>query len=267
MKAYITIIKTRFILLLQYRMAAIAGMGTQFFFGIVRVMIFEGFYSSSAVVQPISFAQTVSYIWLGQALLGILPWNGDNELQSMIRSGNVAYELCRPIDLYNQWYCRAIAQRTAPTLLKAIPIFFTALFFLPQRYALQLPASREHAAAWAVSMIGALLVAASITTLFSISMLYTISGEGITRLIPALVIFFSGMSAPLQLFPQWMQAFLKYQPFSTLIDLPMRLYCGTIPASQIIEILILQLFWAAALVLLGRYLTCKAMNRVVVLGG
>ena len=62
-----------------------------------------------------AFAQVASYVWLGQALLAMLPWNVDAEIRAMIRSGAVAYELCRPIDLYGLWFARALAQRTAPT--------------------------------------------------------------------------------------------------------------------------------------------------------
>jgi len=64
--------RMRFLLLLQYRMAAIAGVCTQVFFGLVRVMIFDGFFRSSNLAHPMSFAHTVTYVWLGQALLGML---------------------------------------------------------------------------------------------------------------------------------------------------------------------------------------------------
>jgi ABC-2 type transport system permease protein len=61
MKAYLAIIKLRFALQLQYRAAAFAGFCTQLFFGFVRVMVFHAFYLSSAVTQPLSLQQTVTY--------------------------------------------------------------------------------------------------------------------------------------------------------------------------------------------------------------
>ena len=41
------VVSARFRVLLQYRAAAIAGLGTQIFFGLVLVMIYEAFYRSS----------------------------------------------------------------------------------------------------------------------------------------------------------------------------------------------------------------------------
>jgi hypothetical protein len=100
---YRAILSARFRMLLQYRAAALAGLWTQIFFGLVLLMIYEAFYRSTMLRQPMTFAEIVTYVWLGQALLAMLPWNADAEIRAMIRSGAVAYELCRPIDLYSLW--------------------------------------------------------------------------------------------------------------------------------------------------------------------
>ena len=98
MKAYWAVVSARFRTLLQYRGAALAGFGTQAFWGLIRVMIFTAFYASSDGSQPMTLRDTITYVWLGQALIAILPWNWDREVHDMIRSGQVAYELVRPID-------------------------------------------------------------------------------------------------------------------------------------------------------------------------
>ena len=100
MNSYLAVLKARFRLLLQYRAAALAGLGTQIFWGLMRVMIFTAFYHSTTATPPISLADTVTYLWLIQAMLLLLPWRLDAEIQGMIRDGTVAYELVRPIDLY-----------------------------------------------------------------------------------------------------------------------------------------------------------------------
>src|SRR5437764_15475052 len=99
---YAAIVSARFRMLLQYRAAAIGGLWTQIFFGLVFLGVFEGFYRSTSGARPMSFPQVVSYIWLGQALLGMLPWNADADVRAMVRTGAVAFELCRPIDLYGR---------------------------------------------------------------------------------------------------------------------------------------------------------------------
>src|SRR5215207_3701378 len=127
---YLAVMSARFRMLLQYRAAAVAGFGTQLFWGLIRVMIFTGFYQSTTQPQPMSLEQVISYVWLGQATLAILLTGADNDVREMIRTGTVSYELVRPVDLYNLWYVRSVAQRAAPTLLRSLPLFALAgLFF------------------------------------------------------------------------------------------------------------------------------------------
>src|SRR5262245_1447516 len=118
MKAYIAILSSHFRSLLQYRAAAFAGVMTPLFFGGVRVMIFDGFFRSGAAPQPMTSGEVVTYIWLGQAFLLLTMFGADSDVAAMIRTGNVAYEMTRPIDLYNLWFTRALAGRLAPILLR-----------------------------------------------------------------------------------------------------------------------------------------------------
>ncbi|MFP4015407.1 MAG: ABC transporter permease [Halanaerobiales bacterium] len=266
-KPYLSIIKIRFILLLQYRAAALAGICTHFLFGFVRVMVFEAFYNSSSIIQPLSYTQTITYIWLSQALLGLQPWNGDRELQSLIRSGNVAYELCRPLNLYNQWYSRSIALRSAPTLLEALPLFLITVFLLPEQYRLVLPDSSVLVICWMITTVGALLLSAAITNLINVSTIWTISGRGVERLLPALVMFFSGMIVPIPLFPDWLQRIVIHLPFSGLVDIPMRFFTGALTVQTLLPMLAIQFFWIVVLVIAGRWLTAKGLSKVIIQGG
>lgn len=265
-KAYGAIIRIRFMLLVQYRVAAVAGIATQFMFGFVKIIVLQAFYLSTTQAQPLTFSQAVGYVWLGQAMLRMLPWDGDGEIQALIRSGNVAYELCRPLNLYNHWYARAIALRVAPTLLRAIPVFLVTLFVLPPPYALSMPTVGGFLA-WILATLGALLLGCAITNLMNISMLWTISGEGIIRLVPAVVIVLSGMLVPLPLFPDWSQPLLELLPFAGLVDTPARFFTGQLAWPRIWGFMARQLIWTAILIAWGRWLLARGLKRVVVQGG
>lgn len=263
MSAYAAILRARFRTLLQYRAAAAAGFGTQLFWGLLRVMIFGAFYRSSTAPQPMSSQETVNYLWLTQAMFAMLPWSVDADVRDMIRNGTVAYEMLRPLDLYALWYSRALAARTAPTLLRAVPMFVIAGLF----FGLQAPPSLAHGLAWAVATLCALLLSAAFSTLITLSLLWTISGEGVSRLVPSLVFIFSGMLLPLPLFPDWMQPLLAILPFSGIYDAPFRVYMGHIPLSRLGLALAHQLGWTLVLILLGRGLLARATHRLVVQGG
>ncbi|MEA5544553.1 ABC-2 family transporter protein, partial [Limnoraphis robusta CCNP1324] len=125
------IVAARFQMLLQYRAAALAGFATQLFWGAIKVMVFVAFFEFAPAPQPMSLPEILVYIWLGQALLALLPWNVDPEIAGHVRTGAVAYELLRPLNLYGFWFARTLAFRAAPTLLRMVPMLLFAYFALP----------------------------------------------------------------------------------------------------------------------------------------
>lgn len=263
MSGYRALVSARFRTLLQYRSAAIAGFTTQIFFGLVFIMIFEAFFESSSLAQPMSQAAVVTYIWLGQAFIMILPWNTDRDLQVLVRSGGVVYELLRPMDLYSAWFSRAIALRTAPALLRSIPLLVIAALF----FDLSAPDSFSSGVAFAISMIGAILLSCAITNVVSITMMWTVSADGVSGLTPAIVLVFSGMIVPIPFFPDWAQTIFRILPFSGLVDTPYRLYLGLLPSSDLAIVLGHQLLWTFAFVLLGRWMLSRGLRRMTVQGG
>jgi ABC-2 type transport system permease protein len=271
LRPYRAILTARFRMLLQYRAAAVAGLWTQIFFGLVLLMIYEAFYGSTTTRQPMAFADIVSYVWLGQALLAMLPWNADTQVRAMVRSGAVAYELCRPLDLYSLWFVRALAWRTAPTILRAIPMCVFAAAILPLlglgEWRLAGPPSSAAAIAFAATLVCSLFLGCALTTLLNISLLWTISGDGIVIVTTTLVTFLSGMLIPLPLFPDWAQPIVHALPFAGLVDLPFRTFTGLIPPAAVASVLRHQIFWTIALVLFGRWLLARGMRRVVIQGG
>jgi len=72
-KAYWSLLSARFRMLLQYRAAALAGLGTQLFWGVIRMMVFEAFYRSTDAAQPMSLPDIITYVWLTQAMLHLVP--------------------------------------------------------------------------------------------------------------------------------------------------------------------------------------------------
>jgi ABC-2 type transport system permease protein len=270
-RPYLAILSARFRTLLQYRAAAAGGLWTQVFFGLVLLGIYEAFYRSTTREQPIAFAQIAGYVWLGQALLAMLPWNVDAEVRAMVRSGAVAYELCRPLDLYGLWFARAFAWRTAPTLLRAIPLCLIASVGLPLvglgEWRLAPPPSAASAAAFAAALACTLLLGCALSTLINISLLWTISGEGVVTVMTAAVTLLSGMIIPLPLFPDWAKPVVAALPFAGLVDLPFRIYTGHIAPGDAASVFRHQLLWTAALVLAGRWLLSRGVRRIVVQGG
>ncbi len=272
MKAYWSLFVARFALLLQYRAAALAGIATQFFWGIVKVMIVEAFFTHTTSTQPINFREAVGYIWLVQGFLfAVVPWGGDKDIQELIRSGTVGYDLLRPTDLYNFWLTRALALRTAPIILRAIPLLCIVVFIFPlvgiSQWSLAFAPSFASFVAFLISFIGAIILSSALTMLFTVSMMWTISGEGVNNIFPTFILIFSGMIVPLPFFPEWIKPLLNVLPFSGLVDKPFRIFIGNLPPNLLPSVLLHQAFWIFVLVFIGRLLVNRGVRKLVIQGG
>lgn len=268
---YWAVVSARFRVLLQYRAAAIAGIVTQLFWAMLRISVLVAFAAQTTVASPMTIAQMATYVWLGQAFFRALPWDADPELAQQIRSGAVGYEMLRPLNLYWFWFARTLSYRAAPTALRMLPVALTAGVVLPiiglGEFGLAAPAGAISGGLFVVAVIGLLLLSTAITALMQVSLLWTISGEGLNRMMPAVATALSGMLIPLPLFPEWTQWFIRWQPFRGVGDVPFRIYSGNIAPLDAIGEIALQLGWTALLTMLGVALLRRGLRRLVVQGG
>ena len=120
---------------------------------------------------------------------------------------------------------------------------------------------------WLAATLGGLILSCAITMLLNISLFWSVSGEGIVRIVPMLINLLSGNIIPLPLFPDWLQPVLRYQPFSGVLDGPAQIFCGTMGMEQLPGLLLTQALWSALLILLGRLLIRRGVRHVTVAGG
>ena len=267
MKAYVSIFKLRLANGMQYRVAALAGVATQLFFGLVFIMILVAFYRNGGMDLPMTLPELTAYIWLQQAFLAfVMLWFRDNELFNLITSGNVAYELCRPTGIYGFWYAKLLAQRLSAALLRCLPVVAVA-FLLPEPYRLSLPPHPANFVLFVVSLLLGLLILVAISMFIYISTFVTMSPMGSLLLFSVLGEFLAGLTIPIPLLPDWLQKIIYALPFRWSGDFPFRVYSGHITAHEALTGIPLQLAWLLALVGGGALAMRGALRRVVVQGG
>lgn len=267
MKKYISFFRIRFIHGLQYRTAALAGMVTQFVWGSMEILLFRAFYQSDSSSFPMTFSALSSYVWLQQAFLALyMTWFWEAELFDSITTGNVAYELCRPVRLYDMWFVRGLALRLSRAALRCFPILFFALC-LPYPYGLTLPQSPTTLFFTLLSMALGLIVVAAFGMLVYLSVFYTISSQGIKLMVTSLSEFLSGAVIPLPFLPDRLRQFVELLPFASMQNVPFRIISKDLSGMAMYQSLLLQLFWAVCLTLLGRKWEQYALRKVVIQGG
>lgn len=267
MKAYYSLFRMRLLRGIQYRTSALAGVSTQFFFGFIYIMIFQAFYLSTTKIQPISYKEIVQVIWLQQSfLVFIMLWLRDTELMNMITTGNIAYELTRPIDLYKFWYAKLIASRLSSAALRFFPIMFVA-FLLPAPYSLTFPPSFLAFLLFIITLTLGLILIVAISMFIYISTFYTLTPTGSFLIFGVIGEFLSGIILPVPLMPDPLRIIVYLLPFRYTADLPFRIYAGNIGINEALISIGVQIFWIGTLYFFGKMWMNKALHRVIVQGG
>ena len=252
--------------MLQYRTAAWAGLLTQLAWGFMLVMLYQAFYRSG-IRQSIDLSQMVSYIWLQEAfMMVIMTLSRDWEIGNMVITGQVAYELCRPQDLYFVWYARLLAQRFAGAALRCGPVLLVALL-LPKPFGLSLPASVAHFVLFAVTLVLAGVLLTAINMIIH-TLVFKIMDLGSASLaFYGIMEFLGGSILPVPFMPAWLRTLCYCLPFRYTSDLPFRLYSGNISLQEGLVSVGIQVAWTLLFIGLGRLFLNKQLKNVVVQGG
>ncbi len=271
-RPYIAAFASRFLQMLQYRTAALAGFGTQCWWGGIKVMVLAAFYGGASMAgTPMSLTQAITYSWLSQGLLVLVPWLGDPEVAQAVRTGAVAYDRLRPVDAYALWFARSAGWIAARVLPRVALMAAFAAIALPLAglgdWAWKPPASFAAAIAFLASSVLALLLSTSMVMLLNIAATAALNERGINALAGPVVIVFSGNLLPLMLLPNAWQTALLLQPFAGVVDIPARIYFGLMSGWQAMAGLGLQSFWVVVLVVFGRMAMQRTMRRLEVQGG
>ena len=267
MKPYLSYFKLKYATELQYRIAAMAGLSTQFFFGFVYVSIYIAFYESGGTNLPMSLEQLVSYIWLEQAFFVLIySFYKDKEIINMIKSGNVSYELSRPQDLYFMWMARIYGDKLSKTSLRFLPVIIVACL-LPRPYKLNLITTPQTFLIFIISLILASVLVTTIALLMHIICLFTLDDKGIVNIFMVVSDLLSGLVIPIPFFPKYLQNISNFLPFRYVSDFIFRLYVGNISNIEGIFGIFIQLIWIIILIILGKTLINKALKKAVIQGG
>ena len=263
MKAYFSVFRMRWRMELQYRGAVVGGIICQVFFGLILIALYRALYQSRPQTMPM--ASVTTYVWLQQAFFRML-LASDGDLLDKIRTGSIAYDLCRPLQLYGYYYVRIMAQKLVGSLMRAAPMLVFASL-LPKGWGIEAPVSLT---AFLVAVMGLLLGLLCVCALENITMAFTmrtLDSRGVQAMLNLLMMTLSGNILPLTLFPDSWQKVITLLPYAQLLDAPIRLYSGQWPLTEAPRVLLTQCVWTLLLIGLGLLLWRQNQKRLIIQGG
>jgi ABC-2 type transport system permease protein len=262
-RIYAEFARVGFVNALAYRLRYFTGIVTYFIYVSVYYFIWKAIYAHSAKIEGFDFSQLLTYVAVGWIIRSFYFNNIDQDLAYQVMEGRLAMDLIKPVDIQFMYVARAAGESVFRLVLLTVP---TAAVLLAV-YPLRRPASPLHALAFFLSALMSFLLVAAINFTVGTFALRLHSILGLLRAKFFLLELFSGLLLPISFFPEIFQKIFAVMPFEYISYIPMLIYLGKINGVGILKALGIQLFWVAALLLLGHVIWRWSIRTVIIQGG
>lgn len=243
-----------------YRQAVVAGLATNAVFGFLRCAVLLTVFAASAQVAGYDPSRTVTFVWIGQGLIAVVLLWGSADFGQRVRSGDVAVDLLRPVNLQAALLAEDLGRAGFALLTRFTGPLLLGLAF----FDLTLPGSALRWAAFGFSVLLAVLVSFAIRFLLNLLAFWLLDWRGLVTLYGAVSSVLAGLVIPIAFFPGWARVAIWATPFPAIMQAPIDIAIGRGAA---LPMLAHQLAWALCLLAAGRMGLARAVRKLVIQGG
>jgi ABC-2 type transport system permease protein len=245
-----------------YPWATVAGVFTNTVFGFLQAYILLAIYRHRTNVGGYDAADTVTYVWLVQALLMTVYSFTWRELADRIRDGSIVTDLSRPLDPQRYWLAFDLGRAPFHFLFRGVLPFIAGALVFRLHYP-----SPFDGALFVVSLGLAVVVSLAYRFLYNLPAFWILDIRGVLMISLTVSLFFSGMVVPIAYFPSWLGRLAQVLPFAAILQTPIDIWLGKHTGWELAGVLALQVGWAIVLLVLGRVVLTRATRKLVVQGG
>jgi ABC-2 type transport system permease protein len=230
---------------------------------LVFVLVWRAVYAENPGRLAVPAEQLFPYLMWAFALNFVLTLAVDGRFMQRVRLGLVTSDLLRPMGFMPVQLAQAVgdvvtnAGMMLPLVAVGVLAFGVGVF----------PPTASALLFGLLSLALAFLVNFGISYLIVQATFLTDSSYGVFFTRVALHQVFSGLSAPLALFPGPLRAAAAALPFHCVVETPVRIWLGQATRSELPGLLLTQLGWAAALLLLSGAIFDQVLKRHQIQGG
>lgn len=263
MRLYVELARRGYRRYAAYPAATIAGVFTNSMFGFMIAYILLALYRDRDEIAGYDASDAVTYAWLAQALIGTLALFGWNELALRIRSGDIATDLARPLDLVATGLAFDLGRALHGFLYRGVPPFVIGAIV----FDLTRPPDAISVVAFLASVVLATGISFAFRFLYNLPAFWLLHYRGPMLIALFVSLALSGMVIPVRFFPDWLAAVANATPFPALVQTPIDVFVGETRGIEILSALGVQVAWLVVLLLACRAALSAGTRRLVVQGG
>jgi ABC-2 type transport system permease protein len=247
-----------------YRLAALGGLVANTTFGLLKVaLLFAAVRTSGGELAGYDVAMMSTYIWLSQGLLGSVNLNGRTEIADRIRSGDVAVDFLRPLDVHLASVTTEVGRAMFALIPRGIPSVLIGALLVGM-------AGPEEAWAYplgALSLLVGIVISATTVYLVGVSGFWLVETRGVAILYMVVSGFLAGLFVPIAMFPGWLHLVATLTPFPSMMMYPVDVLSGRVSGVDAVGLVALQGLWLAVTIAAGQLATRAGRRRLEVQGG
>jgi ABC-2 type transport system permease protein len=229
---------------------------------IVYIFVWQAIYNQTGNAGGFSLSQMITYYILAISFSSIATWGINEMMAHSIRNGQINKELLNPIS-YFKYYFGINLGEIAFAIVIGIATFIICSIF----WKLTLPANFVDFILYILVILLGIPITFFIQMIVGTTGFYTNSIWGMQILRKAIIQIFSGIIAPISLFPLWFQKLSIFLPFKELIYTPINIWLGQVSYNEIIFIIIKQILWGIILYITARLFFNHSVKQLTINGG
>lgn len=229
---------------------------------VVYIFVWYAIYNQTGQIDGFAINEIATYYILVVTLAPLSLWGINEDIAYSIRKGYISRELLNPISYFTYYFGKDLGEMGF-ALLTAICTFIICNIF----WTVLMPVN-----IWA--FLGFIcIILLNIPISYFLQMIvgtcgfYTNATWGMQILRKSIISIFSGLIAPLTMFPEAFQKIANILPFKEFFYTPINIYLGKIQGIEILGIIEKQLIWAIIMYAVAKVFFNKAVKKITINGG
>ena len=247
-----------------YRLAALGGLVANATFGMLKVgILFATVRAAGGTIAGYDVGTMSAYVWLSQGLLGSVNLFGRTDVAERIKTGDIAVDLIRPLDVQAASVTLEVGRSLFALLPRGIPSVLIGVLAV----GMTMPRTALPYLLGLVSVLLGIVVSCTTVYLVAVARFWLVEGRGLELFYMIVSGFLAGLFVPVPLFPGWLRAVADCTPFPSMMQHPVDVLSGRVDLLASVGLVAVQLGWLVLTAAAGSVLTRAGRRRLEVQGG
>lgn len=229
---------------------------------VVYVFVWQAIYNQTGNAGGYSISQMVTYYILVFSIISLVTWGVNEDMAHSIRNGQINKELLNPLSYFQYYFGIDLGELGFASVIGLATFIICSLF-----WGVTLPTSILNFLLFVVVIILGIPITFFLQMIVGTVGFYSNSIWGMQILRKSVVSIFSGIIAPITLFPQWFQVIANVLPFKDLVYTPINIWLGNITMQEITFVIIKQIIWGIILYIISKLFFNHAVKNITINGG